>query len=123
MAGKVIEINRVDREPAARVEGDTLVLDGCVERDPQLVALVRAAENADVLVHDIMVVGGRAMSAARVTTESAVVEKAFDEMTETFSRGLESFAGELDLRTKELLDGEAGALPRSFEEFRSALEE
>src|SRR5262245_50839690 len=123
MAGKVIEINSVDREPAARVEGDELVLEGFVERDPHVVALVRESEDPDALVHDIMVVGGRAMSAARVTTETAVVEKAFDDMTITFSQGLDAFTGELETRTRELLDGEDGALPRSFEEFRSELEQ
>jgi hypothetical protein len=63
------------------------------------------------------------MSAAQVTTDTALVERAFDDMTSAFTRELESFAGELDSRTKELLDGEGGALPRSFDEFKTEIAE
>jgi hypothetical protein len=52
-----------------------------------------------------------------------VVEKAFGDMTSTFSRELETFTDELDAKTRELLDGEDGALPRSFETFKTELEE
>ena len=48
MAGKVVNINAVDSEPAARVEGDMLVLDGFRERDPQVVALVREGAPMDI---------------------------------------------------------------------------
>ena len=108
-------------EAAARIEGDTLVLSNFRERDPQVLTLVRAAESIDAVVHDCLAVGARAMTAARATTDVAVVEKAFGDMTSTFSRGLESFAGELEARTKELLDGDEGALPQSFETFRTEL--
>jgi hypothetical protein len=109
-------------ESAARIEGDTLVLDGFTERDSQVVALVEQADDPDGVVHDILVVGARALSAAQVTTDVGVVEKAFGDMASMFSAGLESFAGELETRTKELLDGEDGALPRSFEEFKAEIE-
>jgi hypothetical protein len=123
MAGKVVTINPADSESAARIDGDSLFLDGFRERDPHVVALARDAANVDELVHDFLVVGARAMSAAQVTTDAALVERAFDDMTTTFTRELESFAGELDSRTKELLDGEDGALPRSFDGFKTDLEE
>jgi hypothetical protein len=122
MAGKVVTIN-AGIEPAARMEGDTLVLDGFHERDPQVLALAREADDIDAVVHDCLVVGARAMTAAQATTDVAVVEQAFGDMTSTFTSGLESFAGELDAKTKELLDGEEGALPRSLEDFKSELEQ
>jgi hypothetical protein len=123
MAGKVVTITPVDGEPVARLEGDTLVLTNFRERDTQVVALVNDAENAEAVVHDCLSVGARALSAAHATTEVAVVEKAFDEMTNTFTQGLEQFTGELDAKTKELLDGEDGALPRSLEEFKDEIEQ
>jgi hypothetical protein len=122
MAGKVVNIDAAI-EPAARMEGDTLVLDGFRERDPQVLALTREADDIDAVVHDCLVVGARALTAAQATTDVAVVEKAFGEMTSTFTNGLESFTGELDAKTKELLDGEEGALPRSLEGFKSELEQ
>jgi len=122
MASNVIDIT-AGIEPAARIEGDTLVLDGFTERDAQVVQLVGAADDPDGTVHDILVVGTRALVAAQATTDVAVVEKAFGDMTSTFSRGLDSFTTELDEKTRALLDGEDGALPRSFEEFRRELEQ
>jgi hypothetical protein len=120
MAPKVVPLN-AGIEPAARIEGDTLVLSNFRERDPQVLTLVRGAESIDATVHDCLAVGARAMAAAQATTDVAVVERAFGDMTTTFSRGLEVFTGELDAKTKELLDGEDGALPQSFETFKTEL--
>src|SRR4051794_8831425 len=120
MASNVVTITSAG-EPAARIENDTLVLDNFRERDVQVIALVRNADSSDAVVHDCLVVGARAMTAAQATTDVAVVEKAFDAMTTTFSHGLRTFADELDTKTKELLDGENGSLPRSFEEFKGEL--
>lgn len=122
MASNVVTLSS-GGEPAARIEGDTLVLDNFRERDPQVLTLVRDADNIDAVVHDCLAVGARAMTAAQATTDVAVVEKAFGDMTSTFSRGLESFTDELDAKTKALLDGEEGSLPRSFEEFKTELEQ
>ncbi len=76
-----------------------------------------------MLVHDLLAIGGRAMSAAQTTTDVAIVEKAFDDMSTTFTRGLDHFGEELEKKTSELLDEEDGALPRSLEEFKKELEE
>lgn len=121
MAGTVESLS-TGIEPAARIEGDTLILDNFREHDPHVLALVSDSANLDAAVHDCLAVGARALTAARASTDVAVVEKAFGEMTSTFSRGLDSFASELDSKTKELLDGEDGALPRSFVDFKAELE-
>src|SRR5688500_10925748 len=102
---------------AARLEQDVLVLDNFRERDAQVITLARESENLDSLVHDCLGIGARAMSAAQATTDVAVVEKAFGAMTNAFTRGLDEFSVELDAKTKDLLDDEEGALPRSFQEF------
>jgi hypothetical protein len=122
MASNVVTFNP-GNEPAARIEGDTLVLDGYRERDPRVIALVEAADDIDAIVHDCLVVGATGLTAARATQDVVVVEKAFGDMTSTFSRELETFTDELDAKTRALLDGEDGALPRSFETFKAELEE
>jgi hypothetical protein len=122
MASNVVTINP-GNEPAARIEDDTLVLDGYRERDPRVVALVEGADDIDAIVHDCLVVGATGLTAARATQDVVVVEKAFGDMTSTFSRELETFTDELDAKTRELLDGENGALPRSFETFKTELEQ
>jgi hypothetical protein len=88
-----------------------------------VVALAREAANLDVLVHDLLAVGGRAMSAAQTTTDVVIVEKAFGEMTSTFTGELVRFGDELEKKTTELLDGDDGAQPRSFEQFKKQVEE
>lgn len=123
MASNVLSINPGGDEPAARIENDQLVLDDFRERDPHVVALAKDAENIDMLVHDLLAVGGRAMTAAQTTTDVAIVEKAFDDMTGTFTRELDQFGEDLEKKTTELLDEKTGALPRSLEEFKSKLEE
>ena len=120
---EVIKLNPDAGEPAARLENDRLVLTDFHERDPQVVALARDAEDLEALVHDCLAVGARALTAAQATSDVAVVEKAFNEMTSTFSRGIEQFTGELDQKTKDLLDEENGALSGALDEFRTEIEQ
>src|SRR4051794_31086452 len=123
MASNVVPMTAGGNETAARIENDELVLKNFREHDQRVVALAKEAENIDMLVHDLLAIGGRAMSAAQTTTDVAIVEKAFDEMSTTFTRGLDDFGEELEKKTSELLDDEAGALPRSLGEFKKALED
>lgn len=122
MASNVIPMNPGGDEPAARIENDHLVLDDFREADAHVVALAKETENIDMLVHDLLAVGGRAMRAAQTTTDVAIVEKAFDDMTSTFARGLDEFGEDLEKKTTELLDEKTGALPRSLQEFKTGLE-
>src|SRR5947209_1215837 len=122
MATNVHEIHTAE-EPAARLEDDHLVMDDFHEYDPRVVALVKEAVDVDALVHDLLAVGGRAMSAAQTTTDVAIVEKAFGEMTTSFTSELGRFGNEIEKTANELLDAEDGALPRSFEQFKKQLEE
>jgi hypothetical protein len=108
---------------SARIENDELILEGFRERDAQVVALANDADSVEALVHDLFVIGSRALTAAQATTDVAVVEKAFGEMTDEFSRGFEQFSEEFNTKTKELLDADEGALPRSLEEFKTEIEE
>jgi hypothetical protein len=120
---EVVRLNAGTGEPAAQLENDTLVLANFKERDPHVVALARDAEDLDALVHGCLAVGARALTVARATSDVAVVEEAFNEMASTFSRGIERFTGELDDKTKELLDEEGGALSVTLQGFRNEIEQ
>ena len=104
---------------AAWVEGDELVLDGIRERDHEVVAVAKEAENVEVTVHDCLALGARALRAVRTTTDVAVVEKAFTGMTRTFSEGIEKATEEIHARTRGLLDCDHGELPRWFTEYKA----
>src|ERR671922_627977 len=122
MASNVVPMSAGGSESAARIENDELVLENFREHDQRVVALAKEAESIDMLVHDLLAIGGRAMGAAQTTTDVAIVEKAFGDMSTTFTRGLDHFGEELEKKTNELLDEDTGALPRSLEDFKKALE-
>jgi hypothetical protein len=123
MAGKVVPLSPGDNERSAHIEGDELILTRFHERDRDVVALAADADDIEAFVHDCLAVGARALRAARTTTDVAVVEKAFGDMTQTFSRGLAEFAGEIDAKAKALLDAEGGELPKWLDEYKAELEE
>src|SRR5690349_11898274 len=103
------------------LDEDQLILESFYERDPQVLALARETEDLEVLLHDCLAVGARALTAAAATSEVAIVEKAFGEMTSSFTHGLDEFSKELETKTSELLDSEEGILPRSLGEFADRL--
>src|SRR5437763_13656825 len=108
MATSVRPIHADDEDPSVRVENDELILDNFHERDPHVVALAKDTNDPEGLVHDLLAVGGRAMTAAQTTTDVAIVEKAFGDMTTTFTSGLDRFGEDLEKKTTELLDNDTG---------------
>ncbi len=122
MASNVIDIT-AGIEPAARIEGDTLVLDGftrarragrparrCCRRPGRHRPRHPRRRHAGTR-------GGPGDDRRRGRREG-VRRHDVDLLA-----GLDSFTNELDTKTRELLDGEEGALPRSFEEFKVELEQ
>src|SRR5436305_9819662 len=90
------------------LEEDELILESFYERDPQVLALARESDDLEVLMHDCLAVGARALTAAAATSDVAIVEKAFGEMTSSFTLGLHEFSKELETKTSALLDSEDG---------------
>src|SRR5262245_21452494 len=118
------DIARITRDTTSVVlDEDQLILERFSERNPQVLALARESEDLEVLVHDCLAIGARALTAAQSTSDVAIVEKAFGEMTSSFTLGLDGFSQELEAKTRELLDSEDGILPRSLGEFAERLEE
>lgn len=116
MATNLLPIQSDENE--VRVENDVLVLENFREPDARVVAVAKEAENVEALVHDLLAVGGRAMTAAQTTTDVAIVEKAFGEMTSAFTGELDRFSHELDKKTTEMLDDDSGtaAFARAVQE-------
>jgi hypothetical protein len=104
------------------VNESSVMLHAFEERDAHVVAYVQQAGNPQAAVHDCLALGARAMAAAVTSADSAVVERAFSDMTLSFSRGIESFASDIDAAARGLLDGEDGDLARCLRDYREELE-
>src|SRR5262245_17660208 len=115
MASNVVSMPEDDRS-AARIENDELIIEEFHERDGHVVALAKESTDVEDLVHELLRVGSRALAAAQTSTDVAVVEKAFDDMTTAFNGDLERLGGELEKKAVEFFDSESGVLPRSLEE-------
>jgi hypothetical protein len=119
MATDVTQIWPDGQHGPAWIDGEELVLDGMRERDYEVVALAKEAENVEIAVHDCLALGARALRAVRTTTDVAVVDKAFTGMTRTFSQGIEKATEEINAKISALLDGDHGAVPRWFTVYKA----
>lgn len=109
-------------DPVVYIDGDDLVIANFRESDPEVLAVMREADDLPAAVHRGLAIGARALRAAQATVDSGVVERAFDEMRETFRRSVEEFADEIAMKADELLDGEEGKVPKTLTEFRDGVE-
>ena len=110
----------------AYIQGDELVLEEFRESDPDVVAFVRAAEDAETAVHRCLEMGARALRLAGATLDTQLVEHRFDEMTGELDRSIDAFAKRVDESAEKLLDEESGdlvqALKSWMEEVTSTLD-
>jgi hypothetical protein len=109
-------------DPVVYIDGDELIITNFRESDPEVLSVMQEADDLPAAVHRGLAIGARALRAAQVSVDSAVVERAFDEMRETFRRSVEEFAKNIATKTDELLDGEDGKIPKTLVEFREGVE-
>jgi hypothetical protein len=104
------------------IEGNDLVIEKFRNADPEVVALMREADDLPAATHRALGVAARALRAVQVSIDSAVIERAFDEMREMFRRSLNDFAREITEKADGLLDAEEGDLPRTLVAFKGGVE-
>jgi hypothetical protein len=109
-------------DPVVYIDGDDLVITDFRESDPEVLSVMREADDLPAAVHRGLAIGARALRAEQVSVDSAVVEREFDEMRVTFRRSVEEFADEIATKADELLDGEEGKIPKTLVEFRDGVE-
>ena len=98
----------------AYIQGDELVLEEFRERDPDVVAFVREAEDAETAVHRCLEMGARALRLAGATLDTQLVEHRFGEMTGDLGRSIDAFAKRVDDSAERLLDEESGDLAQAL---------
>lgn len=99
---------------SAYLVGDELVLEGFHETDPDVVAYVREAEDAEAAVHRCLAMGARALRLAAATLDTQLVEHRFAEMTSALDRSVEQLAKRVEESAHGLLDDEDGALVKAL---------
>jgi hypothetical protein len=109
-------------DPVVYIDGDNLIISEFRENDPEVLSIMGEADDLVAALHRSLAIGARALRAAQVSVDSAVVERAFDEMRQTFRRSIDEFAGEIAAKADELLDGEDGTIPKTLGEFREGVE-
>jgi hypothetical protein len=99
----------------AYLRGDEVVLEDFVERDPDVVAFVREAEDAETAVHRCLEMGARALRLAGATLDTELVGHRFDTMTTEIGHSITSFAERIDESAEKLLGEETGVLRGALE--------
>jgi hypothetical protein len=108
-----VGVTLVELDPmrtTVQVEADELRLESFVERDTEVVAFVRDADDAELAVHRCLEMGARALRLAGATLDTQLVEHRFAEMTASLDRSVDLLAARVDESTRELLDEESGEL-------------
>lgn len=96
--------------PGAVTQGDALVLHDFRECDPEVVQLVREADDTEAAIHNCLQVGARAINLAQVSMDAELVEHAFEDMTTTFERNVKDAVEQVNEASTGLLDQEDGDL-------------
>jgi hypothetical protein len=110
-------------EPTATVADGVLYLADFEERDPEVVNLVDASDDAVSAVHRAMQVGARALALAKTSIDANLVEQAFDGMSRSFDGTLGETIEQIGKIVGTLLDEETGELPRALKQFHAQLDE
>lgn len=116
--------NTIDvTKPVAEVVGSVLHLERFEERDPEVVNLVSAAEDAESAVHRAMQTGARALGLARVSIDSSAVEQAFGGMSREFDGALGETVEQIEEITKTLFAEEDGEITQALAGWKAEVNE
>jgi hypothetical protein len=105
------------------VEEDAVVLRGFREADPEVLALVRDAADAEATLHRCLEVGARALRLAQTSLDAEVVERAFADMAGRLDRSVTEFNRSIEGTASGLLDAERGELPRALTQWKGEVEQ
>lgn len=107
---------------AVVLEADAVIFDGFVERDRELLALARDADDLEALMHRVIEVGARAYRVAQVSVDVAVVDDAFEDMKSQLGKKLEETVERIGSVASGLLDSDSGAVPTALNAWRGEFE-
>jgi hypothetical protein len=97
-------------EGTATLTDEGLLLDGFVERDPEVIAFLNTTDELEAGVHRCLEMGARVLKLAGASLDTQLVEHRFAEMTDSLERSVGELASKVDASARGLLDEENGEL-------------
>jgi hypothetical protein len=119
----VVQSLRVEQEERTTVllRDGVVVIDGLVEDDSGVVALVEAAADPERAVRACLQVGARASAAAGASLDTLVVEQAFGELVDGFSATVGDAVTRIVGTAEGFVDEDSGPLPALLSELKGEL--
>jgi hypothetical protein len=115
-------VHSFEEEGPVFVEADEVVLVDFREADQEVVGFVREADDPEAAVHRCLQMGARALRLANVSTETAIVDKAFDAMTTEFDGKVEGAVDRIVKAGESLLSEEDGELAQALAGWQAEVE-
>jgi len=106
---------------AVRVSGGTVLIDGLVEDDPGVVALVQEADDPDRAVRACLQIGARASIVAGASLDSLEMEKAFGELVDGFGTTVGQAVAQIVGTAEGLVDNDDGPFPLMLRQLKGDL--
>jgi hypothetical protein len=106
---------------AVRVSGGTVAIDGLVEDDPGVVALIEEAADPDRAVRACLQIGARASIVAGATLDSLEMEKAFGELVDGFGTTVGQAVAQIVGTAEGLVDEDDGPFPLMLRQLKGDL--
>lgn len=105
------------------VRDNEVVVNDFHETDPEVLAVVREADDADAAMHNVCQVGARAIKLAQVSQDTHVVEAAFRNLEDSFRNRLDETLRQMTAASEALFGETDGAVPHALTAFRDELED
>jgi hypothetical protein len=117
----MVQALAVEEQYAVRVNGGKVVIDGLVEDDPGVVALVEEASDPDRAVRACLQIGARASIMAGASLESLEMERAFGELVDGFGATVAEAVTQIVGTAEGLVDEDDGPFPVMLRQLKGDL--
>ena len=117
----MVQAMAAQEQYAVRVSGGAVVIDGLVEDDSGVVALVQEAADPDRAVRACLQIGARASIVAGASLDSLEMEKAFGELVDDFETTVGQAVAQIVGTAEGLVDEDDGPFPLMLRQLKGDL--
>ncbi len=117
----MVQTIAVPEQHAVRISGGDVIINGLVEDDPGVVALVEEALDPDRAVRACLQIGARASIVAGASLDSLEMEKVFGELVDGFGATVGEAVAQIVGTAEGLVDEEDGPFPLMLRQLKGDL--